>query len=144
MFLWSFDRQHAKILSSLNGQCEGVAFLCLLLKQGCRRCFRSAQKPPSACMFGKRACMFGKRRLRIQSLKMVVKTSHKNQFFYFYVLNSFLKWSPTPYISNSIIETAVKFWQNFDASLKIVLLKFRIDISLESMRFSVSLKFRKF
>ena len=76
--------------------------------------------------------VYGNRRQRIKPFKMVVDTSERNQYSYFNVLNPFLSltrpWlSLTAYISDSIIDADMKFWQNFDYSLKIVLLKFEID-----------------
>ena len=88
---------------------------------------------------------------RIKSLKMIVETSHKNQFSYFSVLNQFLKFTwPnqtqqclwTVYISNSITDRNVSFLCNLDSSLKIRLLKFGVNIF--NSLFSASLKFRLF
>ena len=94
------------------------------------------------CREASSACPCGNRAQRIKSLKMVVEDQDTNQFSYLYVLNPFLKLTPlwrslTVYISDSIMDTNMKFWDNLDSSFEIVLLKFGIHIffTLENCAF---------
>ena len=92
-----------------------------------------------------------------KSLKMIVETSNKNQFSFIDVLTeSISKFNLARSGSTMTLfdgkylrqyfNTDVKFWYNLDSSLKIVQLKFEIDIfhNLETKRFSASLKFSQF
>ena len=100
--------------------------------------------------------IYENRRHCIKCLKMVVETSDKNFFSYFYALNNFLRLtrpdrtrplrSLAAFIPDSIIDTGVNFWHKVKSSLKIVLSNFGTDIfnSLETMCFLALLKFRQF
>ena len=96
-------------------------------KRGRRRHPRWAQRR-SFCMHNLQQ--------RIKSLKMVVETSDENKYYYYHVLNPFLKlirpnhdalWRSI-YISSNIIDMDVKFWDNLDSRLEIIVLKFGIDL----------------
>ena len=113
-----------------NGYPMGVLSPCLLLRakrnEGAEGVLVERKEAYSTCIDENH-------RPRINSFKMVVDTSDKNQYSYFYVLNLFLKLTRPnlawlwrylkAYISDSFIDTEVKFWHNLASIFRIVVLK---------------------
>ena len=104
---------------------EGETFIQNILTRSSRRIYNPIRYPSNCTpREAPSTCLYENRRQHIKSLEMVVETSDINKFSYFYALNQFTKltrpkptrpdparqWSfLTVYISDSIVDTEVKF-----------------------------------